>query len=486
MFPAERHVRPSVLYPWAHQGLLPAIALVASVSLLAAFAAVPSRATAPSVRADQPASGSAWTAHAAAAGAVLDDPGTASTAAGVAQDAEFHVLLPLAALGLYRVAPPQTAVPATATLGPTPPPTATRTPTATYTPRPTATPTPKPLNAQEDDPAVKLTGAWRRVTDARAAGGAYTVSGVAGDKLEVSFSGEHFVLYRLVAPDGGSAAVEIDGRDFKDLAFYFNERRYQVPAVFDNLGAGAHTLVLTVNLDKPRGSTGTNVSVDALAAPSPFTLSTNHQEALTRSNEYRSIAGLPRFRLDRAINLSAKAHADYDAAHNMSGHREQPGQAGFTGVAYWDRLPYFGYNFPTGEVMAWATGMTPAMAVDIWIDSVYHRMPFMDHGNTDIGEGDAPGTRQMPGVTINFGGRDHVPPVRRLIVTYPANNQTDVPLDFNPREEGPNPLPGQGVVGYPISLHIAQPAQQGGEYLPWACPVKADSRRSTGKLLSST
>jgi uncharacterized protein YkwD len=378
-----------------------------------------------------------------------------------------HIFMPLAGRLMRRtdLEPVGTAVPPTRTRGPSPTPTSTRTPGPTDTPEPTPTPTAKPISAEENSPDLVFTGAWRRVADAKASGGAYNASATKGDTLKVTFAGPHVAIYRMLAPDGGMASIDIDGVSYPDVTFYFFERRYQVPAVIDNLPAGGHTLTLTVTDRKAQASSGTNVTIDAVRGPSPFEANEVQQRALDRSNWYRDTAQLPVLRLDRAIDLSAQAHSEYDKVHSES-HYETQGKAGFTGARFWERLAYFGYGAGLGEVMYWATSLTAESSVDGWMATVYHRLPFMDHGSTDIGYGETKGAR-FYGSVIDFGARDHVAPSTREIYTYPVRGQREVPYSWN-GNEAPNPLPGATwPVGYPASMHIVQPARALSNVVPW-------------------
>lgn len=346
-----------------------------------------------------------------------------------------------------------TAEPATAT------PTASATPTATPTPEATATPTRKPTPAalalEEDSPLLNWSGSWRRVSDSKASGGAYLVSNTERDSLSFEFAGEHIAIYRRLDPSGGRATVQIDGRTWTTIEFYFPETtpRYQVPAVIDGLSDAPHRLVLTVSGRKHSASSGTNVMIDAIRVPSPFEATAEQLMAGERTNEYRSIAGLPPLRLDRAINLAAQAHAEYDARHQES-HSETVGRPGFIGARPGDRLAYFGYDRASFEVMHFGRDMR--RAVDGWMSTVYHRLPFMDYRITDCGAGYASGARNS--AVMDFGTRFSAPPPERLIRTYPADGQTGVPTSWS-GGESPDPLPGAPrPVGYPVSLHIAVPA----------------------------
>ena len=150
--------------------------------------------------------------------------------------------------------------------------------------------------------------------------------------------------------------------------------------------------------------------------PSPFEASAGQIENLDRANMYRDLAGLPRLVPHRALNLAAQNHADYAAAHN-EGHSETYGQSGFTGAQPGDRCRYTGYAFSSFEVMAFGGGSrtSPGWGVDMWIGSVYHRLPFMSYRSTQVGAGVSGTTMRTVG--MNFGSFGAGAPAERLLAT---------------------------------------------------------------------
>lgn len=404
--------------PLASAAIVPAIVL-----LVAALAALP------------------VPAHQAAAAGALDTTPS--------QDLGHEVYVPLI---LRRSSLPY--IPPTPTLTPPPSPTASQTPRGTAPPTPTPSATPSetipPERLEEGDRELTLTGSWRLVEDERSSGGAHVASSTSGDTIELTFSATHIALYRAIGPDGGRAAITIDGTRFGLLEFYFPEERWQVPAVFDHLGSGEHTLELTVSGRAHADSSGTSVRVDALDVPSPFHPTADQLAGEARSNYYRDLTGLPQVHLDRAINLAAQSHAEYDAQHHET-HYETFGREGYTGRGPGDRCRYFGYNFPWYEVMHY-TGSTRS-AVDGWMATVYHRVPFMEYRTTHIGYGVAGSSGRATHV-VDTGTRGATSPDERLIAVYPARNQVDVPTGWS-GGESPNPLPDKPKpVGYPVSLHL--------------------------------
>ena len=311
---------------------------------------------------------------------------------------------------------------------------------------------------EETSPAIVTRGNWTQISDPQASGGGYIVSETAGDSVQITFSGESVVLYRRMDVDGGRASVSIDNQSFGYVEFYFLESRWQVPAIFDHLGPGAHTLTLTVASDADANSTGHRVWVDAFAIPNPYQPSYEQLQALERVNWYRQMAGLPLVEEVGPLNMSAQAHADYDVNNQKTdGHEEKPEKPGYVGQWPSDRANYFGYLGGVGEDMHGIGD--PISSVDGWMATVYHRNLIMDYGMAEMGYGMAERGRYRSDV-LDMGSRffsRHFPPSRKLI-TYPASNQQDVPHLWSGGEY-PDPLPGKPKpVGYPVSLYIAQPS----------------------------
>jgi virginiamycin B lyase len=311
-----------------------------------------------------------------------------------------------------------------------------------------------PDRFEENNPAVKLQGSgWSLQTNPNASGGGYAVSSSAGSTVTFSFTGDSIALFRTVNVDGGQATVTLDGNALGYFDFYFQQERWQVPTVLDHLGSCQHTLVLTVSSQKTSGSTGNNVYIDAFSVPTPFTASTDQQAGLTQVNYYRTLTGLPPVQLDKALDLAAQAHADYNALAGVLGHTETLGNPGFTGANPAARTLYFGYSQGGWEDAA-EVGATAS--VDTWMFSVYHRQPIMIYALTDAGLGVSYLNGQTQSV-LDMGSNHSTPPANRVISTYPVNNQTEVQTFWNVGEI-PSPVPQYPTVGPPISLHIAQPA----------------------------
>jgi hypothetical protein len=88
----------------------------------------------------------------------------------------------------------------------------------------------------------------------------------------------------------------------------------------------------------------------------------------------------------------------------------------------------------------------PQRAVDIWVNSVWHRTPLLDPSTGDLGYGNAAGCD-----VIDFG-RSVTAPATALVL-YPYDMQVNVPPSFNGANEGP--MPPAPTTGWPSSSPIS-------------------------------
>lgn len=170
------------------------------------------------------------------------------------------------------------------------------------------------------------------------------------------------------------------------------------------------------------------------------------QEALDHVNAYRAAAGLAAVRLDPALSKGCMEHAKYmllnrdtDAMVGLEAHKQRSDLPGAT---------------PAGATCGKAADLYPGVAnltvaIDGWMAGIYHRRPMLDPGLKTIGVGYAklPDGSLMAAVMFGESTKKGAWPVR-----YPAADQTGVPLEY--ANEIPNPIPGQGTGGYPITLQF--------------------------------
>lgn len=192
--------------------------------------------------------------------------------------------------------------------------------------------------------------------------------------------------------------------------------------------------------------------VDQRACPGEDAAATEARQAVAY---LRSIAGLPPLRCDARASRAAAGHCVYLVTNGEFSHLQRRGRPKFTGVTFVDRLEAAGFeDDPGGEVLASFGG---AQAIDHprgWMNSVYHRAPFLRIENVSFGYGGQTGC-----AAIEFGRKDRAKPPPAQIV-WPPDGARGVPTTFRADREIPNPVPGATAVGGPVSLIGTEPIVQ--------------------------
>ncbi|MBC7751129.1 MAG: hypothetical protein H7Z73_05340 [Candidatus Saccharibacteria bacterium] len=180
--------------------------------------------------------------------------------------------------------------------------------------------------------------------------------------------------------------------------------------------------------------------------------------ANARISFYRTLAGLPNLVTDPLLVKSAGNHANYLSllpTASVRSHTEVAGMPCFTGVAVSDRLAAVGDTDTfAGEDFAQASLISGSDTVDLLFDAVYHRMSFLTNfGKIGVAwQSSTVSPNHL--LTINMAGQGTGYGTSQPLVTYPASNQTNVPLDWLV-DEIPCPLGCSQtgtLVGYPISI----------------------------------
>ncbi len=184
-------------------------------------------------------------------------------------------------------------------------------------------------------------------------------------------------------------------------------------------------------------------AVDSIPAPGPESL-----RALAYTNALRKAAGLSPLTYSAELGQASANHARYLSANGDSGHFEEAGHPHFSGADLEARTRYYGYSDRAAEVIAYRGHAEEA--IDDWMATIYHRIPFMDAAYTELGYG-AAGLGSRANVLVT-GGRSYT---RSEAVAWPYPGQTGVPTQWSGLEH-PDPLrlyPGtSGPLGYTISL----------------------------------
>ncbi|MAY80476.1 MAG: hypothetical protein CL930_06775 [Deltaproteobacteria bacterium] len=208
-------------------------------------------------------------------------------------------------------------------------------------------------------------------------------------------------------------------------------------------------LFFAAGCDIPKETAG----VDELCGTDSYGYSSPSDEAkrgLEQTNCYRNLMGLSRGVLHRQLDSATQQHAEYMATHNTMTHAQDPSKSGFKGEWVWDRIKAAGYALEYGA--AWmevvSMGYDPAGAVDGWMGTVYHRIPFTQAAWTELGFGQDGLYTAMTFVTPYPDG------VHQAVI-FPVDGQADVPVDFDSDSEYPDPAPDHGTVGYPITVTVS-------------------------------
>ncbi len=161
---------------------------------------------------------------------------------------------------------------------------------------------------------------------------------------------------------------------------------------------------------------------------------------------------------DGSLAAAAQAHATYVAATNEYGHSQsQPDHPDFTGANLAARMEAAGVSWDTSfeggrEVVAFhEAGADPTLAVDLWMDTVYHREPLTTPGPVEVGFG-SEGIYSVMVLLSPWESEGEA-----LFGTYPAQGQGDARGAFDSDVEVPDPVPHLGVVGVPITLTALAP-----------------------------
>ncbi len=168
----------------------------------------------------------------------------------------------------------------------------------------------------------------------------------------------------------------------------------------------------------------------------------SQRAALVRANHWRTAMGLPPINANANLERSASAHSNF-MANNPSScwpgeHYEQSSCAGYTGYSPFDRMTAAGYSWSAASETI-DQDPTPESAIDDWIWSVYHRMPFTQIVYPDTG------FAAVAGGGSTYNTEDFAAPLsggmatQSGVLVFPPPGTTGVPAQFEGDLEGPTP-----------------------------------------------
>jgi hypothetical protein len=167
---------------------------------------------------------------------------------------------------------------------------------------------------------------------------------------------------------------------------------------------------------------------------------------LERINFHRKTAGVAPVVLDPALTKGCLAHgqylaknADHPSIQTQGLHAEDPKLPGYSDLGL--KAAKASVIFQTGN---------PRSVADRWMASLFHRLPLIDPTLSRVGIAYVEGGKfggyavvdSLSGRTGKWAGP----------VVYPADKQTDVPLEF--QHENPDPIPESKdkKAGYPVTV----------------------------------
>jgi len=166
-------------------------------------------------------------------------------------------------------------------------------------------------------------------------------------------------------------------------------------------------------------------------------------------DRYRKAVGLPAVVLDAKLSKGCMEHAEYmrlnrntDAMVGLNAHQQRSNLPGAS---------------PEGAACGKAADLFPGVsdlevAVDAWMSGLYHRRPILTPTLKKIGVGYAQLDDGSFMAALMFVDGTDPDAGARWPIAYPADKQGDIPLEFG--NEVPNPVPGGGRAGYPITIQF--------------------------------
>jgi uncharacterized protein YkwD len=201
------------------------------------------------------------------------------------------------------------------------------------------------------------------------------------------------------------------------------------------------------------------------------------QQALAYLNKLRQGAGLIPFSPNTTLNQASKNHASYLMKNRTYGHYEDSNRSGFTGAFAAQRVKNAGYNTHLIIENVSSNNKNYKESIDGLFAAIYHRLAFLDFQGDEIGISiqQNMSNKTKTAFVYNMGSsalnqlyKSATKPSKidlnkalnthkysnSKIVTYPFNQQSDIPpVFFN---ELPDPLPNYDVSGFPISISFNQ------------------------------
>lgn len=165
------------------------------------------------------------------------------------------------------------------------------------------------------------------------------------------------------------------------------------------------------------------------------------ESVLDRLNYYREGLGLPKVNLNITLSKGANLHNEYMMKNNLVTHFQDPKNPAYN---------LFGAETAMSSVLA-GNVKNGTEAIDLWMNSLYHRQYLLSPSLEDIGFSYGKGYATMYLGDLGLGVSSSLEKdLDRQIsdslksktepIAYPFDGQKDVPIDFD-IIESPNPIP---------------------------------------------
>lgn len=255
------------------------------------------------------------------------------------------------------------------------------------------------------------------------------------------------ISMKLILNDNSLESLEmkLDGTTVD--AKYDDAREMVVYKPISSLSPGSHTVDLEVRITGWSNflSQSWSFTVNENALNS-FSLSTDEQnQALKYANNFRKSIGLPLLNINYSLNAASKAHTNYMILNSRTSHDELQSNKGYSGGTPSIRAQAYGYNGTTIAENVSSGFDDLNGALQAFISAPYHRLAWLNPYARDFGYYGQNGYHTLLFGSV-IGGDD-------LVVTYPYNNQIDIPIRWE-NTETPNPLRNSpdDSIGYPITI----------------------------------
>jgi uncharacterized protein YkwD len=179
--------------------------------------------------------------------------------------------------------------------------------------------------------------------------------------------------------------------------------------------------------------------------------------ALNRINELRRASELPELEINPFLSQSAYNHAKYMVVNDSFSRNQEEGNPEFTGRTLEERLKKVGYEGKARQMFCQTE--SPVFAVELFYNTVYHRLRLLNPDLRYFGYGGFKSTDQSIHV-FDFGYAEEGSTEWEKVM-YPPNGTPEVKVEWD-GNESPDPFPVGTVkpLGSPVTLMLKEQIQK--------------------------